>query len=320
MTYFYQKGFVSILLVAILTSVVALWVSTQHQSLISYFKTEQIDERYLALKSAKQKLLQFAILQPEIYQTNSDSKLLPAGEVPSIGYFPCPDLDGDGRLLVSETMCGRKYDATSPYPEKTGFAPDPERDEGVMDCNGSAPCMGFLPSIFKSRFVYFGPAKRFYFVLDERFAFQNPNYNSGESQYFAPLSKAEIDRQSQIATDPVPVGLSLDNTDGYVAILIDAGDDGLNSENSDGDRFFRSAASSTSMKQVKEADLVLGISYQEWQKLVVRRLCVASQRWQGISADFERLKDSTPHWANPYNASINSYGSGIKSWVGSCQF
>lgn len=313
-----QKGMMSILVASVLAIGATLWLTASHQSLFGFFQSKQLEVRWAQLHQAKQQLLQFALLQPEIYLTNSDSKFLPAGEIPAIGYFPCPDLDGDGRLLNNETMCGRMYDATAMHPQQTGFAPDPELSLGGENCDGTSACMGYLPSVFASRFFYFAPKKRFYYVLDERFAFQNPHYNSGTSQYFAPLAPTKIQQQTE--DQGVPLGLSVNNHSGYVVVLIDAGADGLNAENLNGDRYFQSsAATSTAVSQSANADFIVGITFDEWQQLIAPRLCVESQRWLGLSTDLNVMPAAVTHWANLYDALDNPYGSGLKHWVESCQ-
>lgn len=318
MFYSKQSGIISSFLVSLVAVVVTLWVGSQQQGLISLFKSKQVDERFLAIKSAKERLLQFAVLQPEIYQTNSDNSLRPAGEIPSLGYFPCPDLDGDGLLLNTETSCGNPYSDSAPNPDTTGFVPDPELSAGVVNCDGISPCMGFLPSQFKSRFVYFGEAAKYYLVVDERFAYQSAYYNTGSSQTFTPLSVDTIESST------APLGLNLDGTDGYIALLIDAGNNGLSSENEDGDRFFFSPSEVSVEESHENADIIVGITWSEWQTLVARRLCMETQRWRG-EGDFTGL--STPqHWAKEFNdddsnaADYNPFGSGIENWFESCTF
>lgn len=312
MKYSNQQGISSMLLVAIIATVVFLWIGMKQTTLLSLFKNSQLEGRMASLEAAKQKLFEFAILQPEIYMTNSDSKLLPAGDVPAIGYFPCPDLDGDGRLLNFETMCGRQYDSHAANPEQTGFAPDPELSVGDENCDGSKACMGYLPSLFASRFFYFGEAKRFFYVLDERLAFQNPNYNSGSSQYFAPLSSASLIAQAQ--NQSVPIGLTINGKEQFVAVLIDAGEDGLSPENSDGDRHFEANGQGV---DYQNADLVLGVTFKEWQDLMMRRVCVERDRWLGRNG-FTNLSEDQSHWANDYDELDNPYGSGLFQLIQNC--
>ncbi|WP_321275985.1 hypothetical protein [Thiomicrorhabdus indica] len=314
-----QMGVISSLLVSAVAIVVVLWVGSQQQELISIFKSKQIDQRFLAMKLAKQRLMQFAVLQPEIYQTNSDSTLRPAGKMPSLGYFPCPDLDGDGLLLNTESSCGNPYDSLAPNPDATGFVPDPELSSGGENCDGTSPCMGFLPSQFKSRFVYFGKPAKYYLVVDERFAYQSAYYNTGSSQYFTPLSVDTIESAS------TPLGLSLDNTDGYIALLIDAGNNGLSPENQDGDRFFISPSAPVALSQSNDdSDLIVGITWEEWKLLIARRLCIEAMRWKG-EGEFTGLS-TEQHWAKSFNDSdptlpeYNPFGSGVESWVSSCTF
>jgi len=313
-----QKGFTLLLTAVVLVLIASLWLSTQHEYLYSVFKNEQLEEDVAELEAVKAKLLQFAILQPEIYKTDTVGVMQDATQIPAPGYFPCPDLNGDGSLNAAESSCGNPFDpgflpdATSDDDTSTGYVPDPDRNESLGTCTGSSTCLGFVPSAITTRDFYFGEAGKFYYFLDERFSNQNPNYVNDNLKRFAPLNPTQFDPEDgEISNDPV---LTLDGVTGYVALIIDPGSDGLDTANKDGDYHFSS--SGTSLQDSDETDRIVGITFNEWMSLVVHRVCVEQKRIEGTVVDYVDIDNPSPikHWYNDYDLTSNPGGANWRTW------
>lgn len=313
-----QKGFALLLTAVVLVVIASLWLSTQHEYLFSVFKNEQLEENMDELEAVKTKLLQFAVLQPEIYKTDTSGDMQDATQIPSPGYFPCPDLDGDGVLLGTETSCGNPWISGT---GGTGYVPDPTSAVGLGTCNGSSICVGFVPSAITTRNFYFGEAGKFYYVLDERFSNQNPNYVNNNLKRYAPLYPDNLVGDPATASnslDPFEPILSLNGVGGYIALIIDPGTDGLDSENNGADYIFSS--SGTSLQNSEQTDRIVGITYNEWMSLVVHRVCVEQKRIEGKIVDYVDIDDPLPikHWYNDYDLSSNPGGGSWRTWGEVC--
>jgi hypothetical protein len=309
-----QQGFVLMLMVVGVVIVASLWLSTKHQGLISLFKDEQIEQDLVELKKVKQRLLAFAVLQPEIYLTDTGGVMQDNTQVPAPGYFPCPDLDGSGSLDATETSCGNPFISGTPG---TGFVPDPNSAVGLGSCTGGGSvCSGFVPERISTRNLYFAPAGRYYYVLDERFTFQNPNYVNNGLLRYAPLNMTGFDpADADAQNDPV---LSLNGEGGYIALIIDAGTDGLASVNNDGDAHFVSQVDF--MSDADTADKIVGIRYNEWAVLVAHRVCAERGRFLGTdgSGDYADVGENTRHWYNAYDETANPGGANWRAWGVAC--
>ena len=313
-----QKGFSLLLVAVVLVAIASLWLSSQNKYLVSVFETEQLEGDMAELKMVKAKLLQFAVLQPEIYKTDTSGVMQDASQIPSPGYFPCPDLDGDGQLSTNETSCGNPFDAGSLLDSVTdddtasGYVPDPELIASLGTCNGTDTCLGFVPSAISTRDFYFGEAGKFYYFLDERFSTQNPNYVNDNLKRFAPLNPIQFDTDDgEISNDPV---LTLDGVTGYIALIIDPGSDGLDTANKDGDYHFSS--SGISLQNADATDKIVGITYNEWLALMAHRICPEKKRIEGIVADYTDINNPLPiaHWYNDYDLTSNPGGSNWRTW------
>lgn len=301
-----QRGF-SVLLVVLVVSIISLlWVSTQHQNIISMFKTKQIESDEYELKQVKNRLLTFAVLHSELYMKKADGAFKDSADIPSPGYLPCPDFDGDG---ATDNPCGNPYVAANP--QTTGFVPasnDLYSDSAICDGDPATPCVGYVPSRIENRKFYFAKKASFYYFFDQRYSFNNTeNYATGNgyNDRFVPLSPETID-----PTTGGYEGLVLNGNSGYIAIIIDAGmDNVLNPENSDGDNEFESNIKTIYNQET--ADQVVGITYDEWVWYVGQKICT----------DYDGLKEvdkNRPHWFNPYTTS-NTLGSNWRVWGGSCR-
>lgn len=321
--YHYKQHGFSVLLVIVVVSIIGLlWVSTQHQSIISMFKTKQIESDEYELNQVKNRLLEFAVLHSELYmkakdETLADGSLVDgvledelfkdSSDIPSPGYLPCPDFDGDG---VSDTPCGNPYDSGNP--QTTGFVPAPDDSySGSAICDGDSvtPCVGYVPSRIENRKFYFARKKKFYYFFDERYSFNNTDYYNyavppGYRDRFAPLSPETLDPEKVEYQ-----GLVLNDNPRYIAIIIDGGTDGLNQENSNGDNIFESNINTIYNQDT--ADKVVGITYDEWIWYVGQKICTDS-------AGLQEVDENRPHWFNLHMSS-NTLGSDWRDWGKSCR-
>ncbi len=302
-----QRGFIFLLTLVVIISIALLWISTKHHSLISIFKTNDIQADSYELESVKERLLEYAVLQPEIYTTNDSNAYQNSAQIPAPGYFPCPDLDGDGDLEGVETSCSNPFtDTTIQQIDNTGFVPD-------------AGAIGYVPSFIGSHHIYFAEAGRYYYFLDERFSAQNSapgNVNDGLMRY-APMNPAQFVG----AVSPVPASgeefepvLTLNGRRGYIALIIDPGadgslDDANNVDATSGlvDRFFVSRASDLS--DDPNADKIVGITLQDLDNAINRRLCVERFRYEGFQYA-DQNGDGAPDEVNPFTA----IASDLKHW------
>lgn len=310
-----QSGFIMMVFVVIMVIGATAYFGRFGENLIFAHKVKLAERDIAATLKVREQLLRYAIFQPELYEsdpTGGTGYALKAIEnIPAPGYFPCVDLDGDGEVLAAETSCGNP---TVTGDDATGFV------------------VGFLPTDFRTRNIFFGGLvpKQFYYVLDERFANGNNLYHNGSTGRFAPLNP-----------DTQPQGrLNLNGRDGYVVLIIapgepitmqdgtvqdrsQAGDavtriadyldkrfDGTGNEvngNADGDRFFFSQAKTN----LGINDTIIGISFQEWQTIMLNRVC--SQ-----SAALEATDPSEPFWFNAYDENDNPAGSDWRAYMENC--
>ena len=312
------------LVIVVVTIIATLWLSTKHQSITSFFKTNQIDIDRAELKLVKQRLLQYAVLQPEVYLTTG-GVIKDSTKIPSPGYFPCPDLDdpsgpsgpSDG---FTETTCTNPLVPASAFPDKTGLLPDLLTSPTVF---------GYVPGGIDNRNIHFAEQSKYFYFLDERFSYQNGEYTNNGLQRYAPLYPGRLVGNVDDATDNLdsfdPV-LTLNGVPGYVVLIIDPGSDGLlDTDNEDGDRFFTSSAAD--MSDEPNADKIVGITYTEWLTLMVHRVCHERDRIEGIEydgsdadamdaiIDLDDAGATLGHWFNNYVDTTNvSNGANWREW------
>ncbi|MDG6779112.1 type II secretion system protein [Thiomicrorhabdus sp. zzn3] len=306
-----QNGFVLLLVIIVVAIIAFLWLSTQQGSLLSAFKNEQLDQDMSELEEVKRHLLEFAVLQPEVFLTDTTGVMQSNEQVPSPGYFPCPDLDGNGETTGGESSCGNPFNPAAWVDgvTATGFVPSP------------AVGVGYVPGYISTRNIYFGPSGRYFYFLDERFSTQNPNYVNGTLLRYAPLNHDQFVGDPATATnslDPFDPLLTLNGVSGYIALIIDAGADGLDAENANGDNIFVSGTNDLSESEY--ADKIIGISFEEWVSLVARRVCAETGRYSGadVSGDYTDIV-TTKHWFNQYDgdslsADYNPGGGDWRNW------
>ncbi len=121
------------------------------------------------LEKIKDRLKTFSLLTPYLYisSTDSGSGYKDIEEVPGVGYFPCPDFDGDGD---SETSCGNPSPALYKNRSVTlsSLATSP------------IPNVGFLPQFIKSRLFQVSSNHQFktLYLLDTKFAVNNECFSN----------------------------------------------------------------------------------------------------------------------------------------------
>ena len=316
-----QKGFVLMLVIVVVVIIASLWLSMKHERLISIFKSNQIDYDLEELKLVKKRLLQFAVLQPDIYITNTSGQAEGSDKVPAPGYLPCPDVDDDAGGPADGIADGS---CTNPLiwssPDTSGFLPD-------------SLTFGYVPELITSRNFYFSEKTRYFYFLDERFSYANPGYVNNNLKRYAPLNPVRLEGDPAAQTtnleprsfDPV---LTLNGVTGYVALIVDAGEDGLDADNIDGDRHFITHLDD--LRDDPNADKIIGISYIEWLSMVAHRVCAERKRLQGIDydndetdavdaiADLDDIGVSLPHWYNDYDSSTNPGGGNWRTWGSVC--
>lgn len=320
-----QNGFILLLMIVVLAIIVTLWIAGKHKSLVSIFKTNDINADFNDLELVKGRLLAYATLHPEVYSMDSGS-YHSSSQIPAPGFFPCPDLNADGE---AETICSNSFmpgQATLPYEVHTGFVP----------ANGN---VGYVPEAITSKHVYFSEKERYFYFLDERFSFNNGAYSVSNNR-FTPMNldqfEGEVHSGLADSTEPFEPVLTLNGKTGYIALIIDPGEDGLDAINNvDADgyitRHFTSNASDLS--DDINADKIVGITFADWSNAINRRLCVERFRYEGLEfADqdgdgnpdeinpFTAISSTLKHWYNSYDETDNPGGSSWRDTEWKCKY
>ena len=202
------------------------------------------------LKAAKKKLLEFAQFHSQIYLTNSDGDLLSAEMRPSIGYLPCPDWNADGKLLGAETSCRAEHSNVW---------------VGMANIGCENDCLARLPAAISSRNFYFAPAGRYHYVFHHQLSARHDLYGFNEDNRYQPLTLETMSSALDIHS------LKVNGEDGYLAVLIDAGEDGLSLVNQQLNGEFVSQNSSAG--EASDIDRVVGIHLSEWQLYMQQLVC-----------------------------------------------
>ncbi|RUM92752.1 MAG: hypothetical protein DSZ27_01845 [Thiomicrospira sp.] len=325
-----QSGFILMLLVVVMAVGAVAFFSLYHDNASLRYQSDVYLKQMSQLNEVKQQLLKYAVFQPELYQSDlvSNSRTYKeAGKLPGPGYLPCRDLDGDGWVLGAETSCGNPRDTAD---DTSGFV------------------YGFLPVGFKTRNFYFGALepRQFYYVVDERFVNGNNLYNNGSTGRYAPLNITLSPAMGPDAPPPngLPDGtlpwLTLNGVEGYVALIIfpnvpqvfqdgfaqDRSQSGTAIEriadyldqrfdvnghqvdgNADGNRHFFSQ----SRENIGVNDLVVGITFSEWQNAVMNRVCSQLD-------SLTQVDSNAAYWFNDYDAVQNPSGGNWRSFTGAC--
>lgn len=191
-----QSGFIVLMTMMMLLVGAMVWFTSSQ-----YYKSVDMkvfmDERNTQqLEKVKERMLAYAVLHPEIY---SDLTLQPG-----VGYFPCPDIDGDGD---SDGPCGSSGGTNLLY--VLGKVPDKISTRNIT----------FLDSSFDSDL--------FWYAVDSRFVASSSIYAFSPSQRFAPLNSSRDpadtpDNVDDASANSVPP-MTLDGRDQIVMVLFYAG-------------------------------------------------------------------------------------------------
>jgi len=254
-----QQGFIILMGMLALVLGAAVWFGTVNNIQSNSIKISLQDENLRELQRIKDRMLAYAVLQPEIFRTDSGSTVPRAQEdIPGPGYFPCPDTDGDGN---SNAPCG-----------------------GV----GSTVVIGLVPESVSSRHFTFIDepleANQYWYAVDSRFLTQNSEYYYDLSyKRFVPLNRASPAIASlTLDDDPLTTDDDARTTD-IVMVLFYAGPpvgnqnqsviapgNFLELENSDGDADFIT----TSANPLTFNDYVIPITRTEWNAAVLSRVSI----------------------------------------------
>lgn len=241
-----QSGFIVLMGMLILVLGAAAWFGTVSSLRSESMSIDTREEHIRELQRIKQRMLTYAVMQPEIFRTDSGSTAVRAQEnIPGPGYFPCPDTNGDGD---SNSPCGG----------------------GGVDF-----VMGMVPESTSARFFSFidkpGEARSYWYAVDARYVTQNTDYTYDGSVRRFPLNR----------NSPATANLTLDGVNDIVMVLFYAGDqigsqnqsslsavNFLELENSDNDADFISVFNDPD----RFNDYVIPITRNEWNATVLSRV------------------------------------------------
>ena len=252
-----QSGFIILMGMLALVLGAAVWFGTVSSVRSESMRIAIENENVNALYRVKDKMLTYAMFQPEIFRTTSGSTIpLAQEDIPGPGYFPCPDtINNDG---VSDSPCGGSG---------VTFV------TGVVPTSISSRVFSFIDQPLESG--------NFWYAVDSRFLTQNPDYYYDSAfKRFVPLNTAS----------PATASLTLDGVTDIVMVLIYSGDplsgqtqtaatlanisDYLELENADGDADFISNFNDPApvANNPKFNDYVIPITRAEWNAAMLSRV------------------------------------------------
>ena len=279
-----QQGFIFLMGLLVLVLGAGVWFGTVANVKSNGMVIEQKNEHIRELQRIKERMLTYTVMQPEIFRTNSGSTVVRAQEnIPGPGYFPCPDIDGDG-------------DSDAPCAGGVNFI------------------AGLVPQSVSSRFYTFmdkpQESNRYWYAVDARFLTQNTDYfYGGVSKRFVPLNRVS----------PPLASLTLDGRTDIVMVLAYAGEavqgqnqvnnviinNFLDEENGDGDADFISTFNNPD----RFNDHVISITRQEWNAAVLSR--VSKDVMSGVTVG--TVGDNVPDLCDTVN--IND-----QHWFNGCSY
>ncbi|BBP46729.1 hypothetical protein THMIRHAS_21020 [Thiosulfatimonas sediminis] len=257
-----------ILIIVVIAIIAVLWLSSKQGSIIGTFKNKAIEANFIELNQAKDRLLQFAALTPELYHGENLTATVkpPIG----IGYFPCPDGVG-------------------------GTTPD-----GLADWNncstGDASLLlsGYLPRVTAntnaSETMAFAAQKKYLYYVDKRYVLPSLDFTDDaataidEDGLFAPLTVSKLEAEAD-----GEAGLTLNGSGGFIAFIVDPGsDNALNELTISGSNFFYSIPNSSITSEDPTIDKLVAINYQQhWLPLMARRTCREKSKFVMDYADYQ---------------------------------
>ncbi len=175
-----QSGFVILMGLLVLILGAAVWYGSTGNLTSEKMKLAEQKSYVTELERIKERMLTYAILNPELFDEGASDT-----SIPGPGYFPCPDIDGDGD-------------------SDTG---------GDCSVSGNLYAMGWIPQRIVGRSFSFLPSgqelenKRYWFAVDARFLVDGQYSYGTLSNRFAPLNihtPSLVDPAADPSLDPSP--------------------------------------------------------------------------------------------------------------------
>lgn len=248
-----QSGFIILMGVLLLVILASSWYGFYGSLKSTSMEMQQDDLGILQLQRIKQRMLNYAVLHPELFENGVNT--------PGVGYFPCPDENGD---LISENICGA--DAGTDQLYVIGKVP--------LQIAG----IGF--NFIDSREAN----DLFWFAYDARMVVNSQQYATGTTSRFAELNPDLPNTVTDVGGGIVPP-LTLDGQDDIVMVLFYAGQP-LNNQNRPSNDIndyleqppiihgnsidFASAGNNPDLFN----DYVIAITRNEWERAMLKRLTI----------------------------------------------
>ncbi|WP_178861325.1 hypothetical protein [Thiomicrorhabdus cannonii] len=272
-----QRGFIVLMTMMMLAVGTAIWFGTLGQIRSNTMKIESEDRQLLELQAIKERMLAYAVLQPEIF---SDQAV-----IPGVGYFPCPDTNGDG---TADRPCG--YDSATNQLFVIGRVPTQETSHFFSFIDS-----GIDPSLY-------------WFAVDARLVDHHAYYAYDNALRFAPVSvQMPVEVPDQSNNDVPP--LTVDGKDEIVMALFYAGPALSNQtrpSNSINDYLEQPTATlgySINFQSVGATpdvfnDYVITITRKEWEAAMLARVSQDISPQDGVPDLCSLVAENTADWFN----------------------
>ena len=241
-----QSGFVVLMGVLVLLLGSAFWFGSATKvrtaDIESNYQQTRIDE----LAKIKDRLLTYAVMQPEIFNNVANPQ-----NIPGVGYLPCPDTNGNGNTNLP---CG---------------------GGGVLVDIGRIP-----QSIANTMFTFVedqNESLNYWYAVDSRYVVQNAAFNfAGAFRRFPlnadmpALANLTLDGRNDIVAIIFYSGKEMQNQNQNNILNIG---DFLEGENADGDVDFISVDPTPAVLQDFN-DYAIAITRQEWRTAMLARVSI----------------------------------------------
>ncbi|WP_038150550.1 hypothetical protein [Thiomicrorhabdus chilensis] len=272
-----QAGFMVLIILMMLVVGTAVWFGTLGQVRTNSMKIESEDRNLSQLKAIKNRMLAYTILHPEIY---SDELL-----TPGVGYFPCPDTNGDGS---SDGPCGYVSGVNQLF------------------------VIGRVPNKIVNRFFSFIDSdvdrSLYWFAVDSRLVNDHGFYQFNSAKRLAPVN-ANLEHEVKDLSNNDVAPLLVDGKDDIVMALFYAGpplSGQSRPSNAIGDYLEQPTANngfnidfqSVGANQNVFNDYVITITRNEWEAAVLARISQDISPQDGAPDLCTLITDNTQHWFN----------------------
>ncbi|QCU90786.1 hypothetical protein [Thiomicrorhabdus sediminis] len=187
-----QSGYIVLMGMLVLMIGAMVWFGASGNVMVNRMMLQSNNEEVTQLEQIKQKMLAYAVMHPEVF-ANVTPK-------PGVGYFPCPDVDGDG---LPDNPCGIKSGTDQLYVF------------GNVPYQNTLQNFNFLDKQLDSRL--------YWFAVDSRFVENSALYSFATSSRFAPLND-QLDTHVTDIHHKQVAPILLDGDDEIVMVLFYAGD------------------------------------------------------------------------------------------------